>query len=245
MARSNVISSYALAVKSCDNPLRSNRDGILPHFHPLADGSRYATTKFSSRDDLRPGVTYLLSCILWEPNFETLMQRKGLPSHGLCLLTVFERTLNQVQEILQMDPKAAKHLPDLDFLRSELLTRRRHGAEHEQLETPSTAKDQWLLRFMAKYPDVADCLEKFRAMWSAGSGRSLFRTEHGHVGIGHRSLKVGDKLWLLAGGKTPYILSSFHPGAYMGLVGEAYVNGLMFGEFWSSDEGTLTNIKLI
>ncbi|EXJ66508.1 uncharacterized protein A1O5_10177 [Cladophialophora psammophila CBS 110553] len=74
-----------------------------------------------------------------------------------------------------------------------------------------------------------------------GSGRSrrLFRTKNMMLlGTGSRSLQVGDEVWILAGGKVPYILRPVQnrmdgerpADRTHRLVGEAYVHGLMHGD---------------
>ncbi|OAP64059.1 hypothetical protein AYL99_00031 [Fonsecaea erecta] len=74
-----------------------------------------------------------------------------------------------------------------------------------------------------------------------GSGRSrrLFRTKDLLLlGTGSRSLQTGDEVWILGGGKVPYLLRPVNretDGQYLGerthrLVGEAYVHGLMHGD---------------
>ena len=74
-----------------------------------------------------------------------------------------------------------------------------------------------------------------------GSGRMrrLFRThEKMFLGTGAKSLRVGDEVWILGGGKVPYILRPVKDKLAGGttaerqhrLVGEAYVHGLMHGD---------------
>jgi hypothetical protein len=73
-----------------------------------------------------------------------------------------------------------------------------------------------------------------------GSGRMrrLFRTENKMLlGTGARSLRVGDEVWILGGGRVPYILrpvvaqsEKSVPERQHRLVGEAYVHGLMHGD---------------
>ncbi|KAH8892579.1 HET-domain-containing protein [Thozetella sp. PMI_491] len=55
-----------------------------------------------------------------------------------------------------------------------------------------------------------------------------FTTETGYVGLGPPNTTIGDSLCIFAGGKAPYIIRSGDSGG--GLVGEAYVRGLMNGE---------------
>jgi len=54
--------------------------------------------------------------------------------------------------------------------------------------------------------------------------RDFFATQDGRFGIGPRSLDKGDEIWLLEGGRTPFILRNNR------MIGEAYVHGIMHGE---------------
>ncbi|ETI27095.1 hypothetical protein G647_09777 [Cladophialophora carrionii CBS 160.54] len=74
-----------------------------------------------------------------------------------------------------------------------------------------------------------------------GSGRMrrLFRTSGMMLlGTGPKALRVGDEVWILGGGRVPYILqpvtvregTGTSPKRQHRLVGEAYVHGLMHGD---------------
>jgi hypothetical protein len=65
--------------------------------------------------------------------------------------------------------------------------------------------------------------------FAIGGWRRLFWSKNGFLGIGARTLKVGDQIWILAGKSTPVILRSLENG-YFRFVGEAYVHGIMHGE---------------
>lgn len=54
--------------------------------------------------------------------------------------------------------------------------------------------------------------------------RVFFITQEGRFGIGTHSLREGDEIWLLEGGRTPFILRDNY------MIGEAYVHGIMYGE---------------
>ena len=65
--------------------------------------------------------------------------------------------------------------------------------------------------------------------------RCLFRTRKGYLGLGPREAKEGDRVGLVAGARTPFVLrrrdADTKGGAERyGLVGEAYVHGIMRGE---------------
>ena len=91
--------------------------------------------------------------------------------------------------------------------------------------------------------------------YSAIQGRRLFITEKGWIGLGPPETQVGDGVFVLAGGKTPYILrntsSVIHRTpegvAHMlcELIGEAYVYGAMQGEFWKFvEDGQVKPFKI-
>lgn len=67
------------------------------------------------------------------------------------------------------------------------------------------------------------------AVFSATQGRRLFVTKKGYLGLCPRSTRLGDKVVVLFGGKTPYILRKVKKGQHE-FLGECYVHGLMNGE---------------
>ncbi len=75
-------------------------------------------------------------------------------------------------------------------------------------------------------------VNEFQAMASRVLlGRRLFRTSLGCLGVGPKSMKVGDLVYLLQGGIVPFILRpSDHDYSSFTLLGEAYVHGFMHGE---------------
>ena len=58
---------------------------------------------------------------------------------------------------------------------------------------------------------------------------SFFVTKSGYMGIGPKTMRPGNKLALLYGGKWPFVL---YPttGDYYYFVGPCYVHGIMHGE---------------
>jgi len=73
--------------------------------------------------------------------------------------------------------------------------------------------------------------------------RRLFVTRRGYIGLGPWNAQVEDAVCVLKGGKTPFLLRGKEgekdEGVYE-LVGEAYVHGLMGGEFMVGREGKET-----
>jgi hypothetical protein len=81
------------------------------------------------------------------------------------------------------------------------------------------------------------------AMSNACSGRRLFFTENGYMGLGPEAMEKGDVLVVLFGGTVPFVLRKFVPpfmqslprpdpkiDGYWKLVGDAYVFDLMDGQ---------------
>ena len=60
--------------------------------------------------------------------------------------------------------------------------------------------------------------------------RRLFLTSKGYYGLGQESLRRGDRIVLLSGGDSPFIVREAESLGYFELVGEAYVHGIMQGE---------------
>ena len=62
--------------------------------------------------------------------------------------------------------------------------------------------------------------------------RRPFISAEGYVGLGPAGLQAGDVICVFLGAKLPYILRQSEIGTWT-LVGEAYVHGIMYGEFMS------------
>jgi hypothetical protein len=67
--------------------------------------------------------------------------------------------------------------------------------------------------------------------------------------LGHAPLSVrdGDQVWLLDGGRVPYALRSTNGVGCHTLVGDCYVHGVMEGEKWGSlwKKPKMTNVPLV
>ncbi|KAK5679622.1 hypothetical protein LTS10_008444 [Elasticomyces elasticus] len=67
--------------------------------------------------------------------------------------------------------------------------------------------------------------------------RRFFVTNSGRPGLGPRAMQTGNIVTLLRGVRTPIILRPLSDGRYQ-LVGETYVDGIMFGEAWKECKTT-------
>jgi hypothetical protein len=67
----------------------------------------------------------------------------------------------------------------------------------------------------------------------------LFRTNEKNLGLGPRSLQVGDEVWILGGGLRFLVIlrPPLQTGGAYRFMGTAYVHGVMHGEAAESDVG--------
>jgi hypothetical protein len=103
--------------------------------------------------------------------------------------------------------------------------------------TPTVAEIEEWSRRLRSDPAAATYLKnEARLFEEAVSGpwshRYLFRTQQRHIGLGPDSLQPGDCVWVLSGGRLPFILRQIDANdeSRYELVGEAYVHGVMYGE---------------
>ncbi|KAF4500432.1 heterokaryon incompatibility [Fusarium agapanthi] len=64
-------------------------------------------------------------------------------------------------------------------------------------------------------------------------GRTLFKTQKGMLGLGHEFIQPGDVVTLLLSCHSPIVLRPRHEGGFA-FVGDAYVDGIMQGEFFQT-----------
>jgi len=72
--------------------------------------------------------------------------------------------------------------------------------------------------------------------------KRMFKTETGYMGIAHRSIEIGDKVFVLMGGEMPFVLRPFG-GNYFGFGGESYVHGIMDGEMLAIAKANKEGLK--
>ena len=64
----------------------------------------------------------------------------------------------------------------------------------------------------------------------AGWSKMFFVTSDWHFGVANRDFESGDEVWILEGGRTPFILRSRGAMGEYRLIGDTYVHGVIFGE---------------
>jgi hypothetical protein len=94
-----------------------------------------------------------------------------------------------------------------------------------------------------RHTEFVDISRKFfiEAHWSAITGRRLCKSSQGYIGLMPESAKEGDEIWLIPGSKVPFVLRKLHPAGAYQFFGEAYVHGIMHGEWRRNDKQSVAN----
>ena len=84
-------------------------------------------------------------------------------------------------------------------------------------------------------------------MIRACAHRAMFISAKGHIGLAPWNAREGDKICILLGGCTPFLLRPVGgESKQYTLVGESYVQGLMAGEAFNAKEGVeMETIEII
>jgi hypothetical protein len=94
-----------------------------------------------------------------------------------------------------------------------------------------------------RHTEFVDISRKFfiEAHWSAIVGRRLCKSSQGYIGLMPESAKEGDEIWLIPGSKVPFVLRKLHPAGAYQFFGEAYVHGIMHGEWRRNNKQSVAN----
>lgn len=138
---------------------------------------------------------------------------------SLCFAMNIPEVVEHLRELRKTDPSDS--LPSeeemAEFL-TDLKTRGKEGYTHDKMHMVSSGYAIFESGFGNYY-----------------AGRRLFRTGKGLLGLGPYSIQQGDQVWVVPGGRTPYIfrpLSDSRP-LQREFIGESYVHGIMDGEVMS------------
>ncbi len=159
--------------------------------------------------------------------------------------TSLDQLVPLVKQLTDLEPEMKKFLPIHEKLVANIA--RKERTKHSLTDAQRQRENRWRLEMISNlFPNNAELNYAHRGWMrikSACRNRSLFITENGRVGIGNNILQPGDQVWLLAGAKVPFLLRGAN--AYtMQVVGEAYVDGVMYGEMWPVDERAVQDITL-
>ena len=121
---------------------------------------------------------------------------------------------------------AYRRLRVWDLLPGETLVR----SQREQQPTIQDFPKPGLVKYSAAEGHLSGPSQDIGMSILRGTTRKrLFKTDTGYMGLAHRSCQVGDQVYVLMGGDTPFILRPLG-GTFFGFGGESYVHGLMDGE---------------
>jgi hypothetical protein len=160
---------------------------------------------------------------------------------------------SRVREAWKVYTEAFRQRSRTELLESFSDIHPRYHAEHEKKlhmdEITAYWKDTWTNKSgadkMAKIVDENTSPMPYASRaWYACVGRVLFFTENGFLGLGPSSMRVGDRIYILQGGKVPYVLRTQDSGA-SSLVGECYVHGIMMGEAVADENSGCETVELI
>lgn len=149
-------------------------------------------------------------------------------------------SINLISNIVERCPKATVCLPDVEFLSSGLQSRLR--CDEKTITEGVRAQGIWQAQGTNDERRLLVAQAILR-LSSVCDGRSLFWTDRGYIGMSHVSLLSSDEVWLLEGSSMPLVLRRSGENC-MTMIGEAFVDGMMFGELWSCDEGWLEDVVL-
>ncbi|KAI1366569.1 heterokaryon incompatibility protein-domain-containing protein [Xylaria arbuscula] len=187
-------------------------------------------------DGLPQGMAALILWALREDAETYLATAPSTPMVGEDLLFRVERIAALVSEIIKVEPQARKYLPQHDLLTREV-TRQKKLRNFPESRNYQETNINHYRALCDSYPNANEVERINREFWGATSPcqfRTLFVTKGGRIGLGPDILQPGDQVWLLAGAKLPFLLRASSSGR-MTMVGEAYVDGMMFGELWTED----------
>jgi hypothetical protein len=76
--------------------------------------------------------------------------------------------------------------------------------------------------------------EAFSDLCTAINGRVIIRTKHGYMGLAPENTKEGDSIFLLEGGKLPFVMRK--NGENWAVIGDCYLHGIMNGEAFENQK---------
>jgi hypothetical protein len=92
---------------------------------------------------------------------------------------------------------------------------------------------------------VLECeglIELFEEIKTLAKGSTFFWTKDNHIGTAPHAVAVGDVVVLIPGINMPMILRPNQPNTYQ-VIGPAYVDGVMHGEQWKTNESNDGNLE--
>jgi len=160
------------------------------------------------------------------------------PPTGKTTLEVFWQTCCAL--VPHLDEKMDQILNEFNRLDNFMETFRRLGTIKFQHSKP--IYHILLLAKLSKQGIIRDStLIEFLGRVDASTNRRLIRTQNGYIGLAPRFVRQNDLIALMKGAKPPFILRP--SGRSWKLVGECYINGIMYGEAFNEKDCEVLWIK--
>ncbi|KAK6221789.1 heterokaryon incompatibility protein [Colletotrichum tabaci] len=142
--------------------------------------------------------------------WQTLVHGESRP-----FIEELERLRPDMVQMQRVDPAT------LTSHEAALLRRHTHFSTERKLAPQTLVDDE----------EMEDHMRRWREnVYLKNRKRTLFKTAKGTLGVGHVGIKAGDMLTLIWGARSPIVLSRRLRGGFY-FRGDAYVDGLMHGEF--------------
>lgn len=79
------------------------------------------------------------------------------------------------------------------------------------------------------------------------NSRAMFLTAKGDLGVGPQDIRTGDEVWILFGGRVPFVLrpAPENPIVDYHFIGDTYVGGIMWGESLTGNMEATRDIRLV
>jgi hypothetical protein len=167
---------------------------------------------------------------LWNPNWSKPLDRRA--------------ALEFIDNILQLCKKSPRIRTDEEFLDAARIAAV-DGAYYYLREPSGGRVLDDLVRYERGYDEmISGKSQEEEESWYEQAlhrlhSRRPFITSSGWVGLCPSHLAAGDEVCIFFGGKTPYVVRPEEDNTYS-LIGEAYVHGIMYGEFLKGNPVTKT-----
>lgn len=158
-----------------------------------------------------------------------MLDPRKSPNAGENDSTLFE----PLSRLAASTPDAARTIPSLSEIteRKNIYAeiRRFRSLENSEEGIPASQLDSANTMLQETLTAEARALPFSRQLSIIFVSKRLVTTRKGFIGAAPLSVRPGDEVFLLSGGKVPFILRPKEPGVWK-LVGESYIHGIMHGE---------------
>jgi hypothetical protein len=148
---------------------------------------------------------------------------------GGCDFRLAKSFFSNVEDSLAKAMEVLNVRGSIELFKDSLLRGRSQCDSHEKADNGARG-------LALEYEDAHDRIikkDEYTKQWEfATENRCIFRTERGFLGLGLKTVRAGDRIYILQGAPTPYIFRhrDTDPENVLDLEGEAYVHGIMHGE---------------